>query len=428
MIVDPALFSVCAAVLRANDLGDYTRPSPRLYPHQWNWDSAFAAIGWAHLDWPRAVREVDALLAGQWVTGMLPQIRYNPRVAGYAPGPEWWPDPRVRRAGERTSGISQPPVLPTAVYLAGLLHPVERLRTEWWERVYKPLLDALRYFSRDRTTAGSPLIVVIHPWESGLDNSPRWDAAVRKGLRPSRPYRRIDDTIVHAEGRPTGADYDLYLYLVEHIAATRGESIPDMAGAPFAVYDALFNAIWYRAAVDLNRIAQTLGRPPAVSDADLRTFRDAYHTRLWSDEAGLFRDYDLSSAAQIPVDSIAGLGAIWGGLVDASQAAAMLTRYQARTAGCRMLASVPPDQPGFDPVRYWRGPVWVNTNWFVARGLEALGVQSAAHRLAAETLELVSRGGPSEYFHAHSGAPLGGRDFTWSAALSIDLLRRPIAQ
>jgi hypothetical protein len=423
----PELFSVCAAVLRANDVGEYTRPSPRLYPHQWNWDSAFAAIGWAHLDWPRAVREVDALLAGQWVTGMLPQIRYNPRVAGYAPGPEWWPEPQVRRAGERTSGISQPPVLPTAVYLAGLLQPVEHVRTEWWGRVYEPVRDALGYFSRHRTTAGSPLIVVVHPWESGLDNSPRWDFAVRKGFRPSRPYRRTDDTIVHTERRPTGADYDLYLYLVEHIAAARGESGSDIAGAPFAVYDALFNAIWYRAAVDLNRIARALGRQPAVSDADLRTFHDAYHATLWSDEAELFRDYDLSSGAQIPVDSIAGLGAIWGGLVDAGRAAAMLTRYQARSAGCRMLPSVPPDQPEFDPARYWRGPVWVNTNWFVARGLEALGLQHAARTLAAETLELVSKSGPGEYFHAHSGAPLGGSDFTWSAALGIDLLRRPIA-
>ncbi|HEY3249010.1 MAG TPA: hypothetical protein VGK88_12060, partial [bacterium] len=77
---DP-LLAQAEAVLRANDVGGaYTKPSGRLYPHQWNWDSAFVTIGWAHIDWDRAVREIDSLLAGQWTTGMLPHIRYNPDV------------------------------------------------------------------------------------------------------------------------------------------------------------------------------------------------------------------------------------------------------------------------------------------------------------------------------------------------------------
>jgi hypothetical protein len=36
-------------VLRQNDMGDWTRAAPNLYPHQWSWDSAFIAIGLAHL-------------------------------------------------------------------------------------------------------------------------------------------------------------------------------------------------------------------------------------------------------------------------------------------------------------------------------------------------------------------------------------------
>lgn len=424
---DAGFLTAAEAVLRTNDLGDCTRPSPRLYPHQWNWDSAFAAIGWAYLDWPRAVREVDALLAGQWVTGMLPQIRYRPGVEGYSPGPEWWPHPRVRHPGERTSGMSQPPVLPSAVYTVGLLQPDESVRRAWWARVYEPVRDALLYFSRHRTAGGSPLVAVIHPWESGLDNSPRWDFAVRKGFRPERSYTRADTAVVDAAGRPRRADYDLYFYLVERIAAFPVEGADAVAAAPFAVYDALFNAIWYRAAVDLNRIARLIGREPAVADAELRTFRDAYHATLWNEAAGLFRDYDLSGGAQIPADTCAGLGAIWGGLVDARRADAMLDRYEKRCAGCRMLPSALPDEPGFDPARYWRGPAWVNINWMVARGLEALGLRERATVLAAETLALVRAGGFFEFFHAQTGAPLGGPDFTWSAALAIDLVRRPVS-
>ncbi|MBA3472306.1 MAG: hypothetical protein H0T57_03610 [Rubrobacter sp.] len=39
------------AVLRKNDMGGWTKAAPELYPHQWSWDSAFIALGLAHLRW-----------------------------------------------------------------------------------------------------------------------------------------------------------------------------------------------------------------------------------------------------------------------------------------------------------------------------------------------------------------------------------------
>ncbi len=420
------LLSTAEGVLRRNDLGDYTKPSPRLYPHQWLWDSAFIAIAWAHLDWPRAVREIDSLLAGQWANGMLPHIRYNSSVTDYAPGPEWWPGVPVRRQGEITSGISQPPVHATAVYLVGLQQPDEETRLAWWRRVFEPLRDSLLYFSRERTTGGSPLIAIIHPWESGADNSPRWDFAVREGHRPSRPYRRVDTTVVATAERPQRQDYDLYMYLVEDIAAGGYQVRSRLPNMPFAVYDALFNAIWYRAALDLNKIAAALQAHALVSQADLQAFRAAYHAVLWNPAAGLFRDFDVRSKSQIAVDTFVGLVAVYGALVDADQAQAMLATYRRRCAGCRMIPSTPPDEPGFDPARYWRGPVWINVNWMLIRGLEALGLRGEARALAEETIELVQSAGLHEYFHAYTGEGLGGPDFSWSAALIIDLLRRPV--
>jgi hypothetical protein len=414
------------AVLRANDLGTYTRPSPRLYPHQWLWDSAFIALGWAYIDWQRAVREVDTVLAAQWTNGMLPHIIYNPTVTDYHPGPDWWPDVPVKQRGLRTSGISQPPVLPAAVYLAGMLQPDERRRREWWSRVYEPLLESMLYFSRQRTLDRSPLIAIIHPWEAGLDNSPRWDFAVRMGLRPVRPYRRIDNTVVAASLRPTQADYDLYMHLVEQIAASGYDMAAYLPRAPFAVYDALFNAVWLRGMLDLNRIATVVGRPPAMDEEQRRVFRAAYHATLWHEPSQLFRDYDARGGAPVPVDTAAGLAAIYGELVDAGRAGSMLAHYRRRSAGCRMIPSTPPDQPGFDPVRYWRGPVWINMNWFVARGLESLALHAEAAALARETVALVEGSGLHEYYHAATGEGIGGGDFSWSAALVLDFLRRPV--
>ncbi|MDR7506655.1 MAG: hypothetical protein QN173_03515 [Armatimonadota bacterium] len=421
----PDLAAAAEAVLRGNDRGEYTAPSLRQYPHQWNWDSAFAAIGWAHLDWDRAAREVDSLLRGQWTDGCLPHIRYAPHApAGYQPDPSWWPGVPVRHPSERTSGISQPPVLPTAVRMVGEMRP--DIAPRWWARLWEPLRDLVRYYLDRRTTGGCPLIVVIHPWESGTDNSPRWDGAVGRGLRPARAYRREDTAAVEARQRPTDRDYDLYYALVEMIADAGYDLRRLLPRTPFAVYDALFNAVWYRAARDLNHIAAVLGRPPAVSPDVLAAFADAYRRTLWRPESGIFADFDVVSGALIPADTVAGLGAIYGGLVDAAGAAALLDRYLARCAGCLPVPSVPPDQPGFEPDRYWRGPVWVNVNWMVARGLDDLGLRDRAAALAAATVDLVRRGGWREYFHPYTGAGLGADGFTWTAALVLDLVKRPV--
>src|SRR5438270_2240776 len=105
------------AVLRANDLGQTTKPAPNLYPHQWNWDSCFIAIGIAHFDVARAQAEIRGLLRGQWKNGLVPQIVFNPEGSGYFPGPEVWQCDRSPDApvDVQTSGITQPPVLATAV-------------------------------------------------------------------------------------------------------------------------------------------------------------------------------------------------------------------------------------------------------------------------------------------------------------------------
>ena len=60
----PEMFDRATSVLRRNDMGGWTRAAPDLYPHQWSWDSAFIAIGLAHLDVRRAASELTTLFDG----------------------------------------------------------------------------------------------------------------------------------------------------------------------------------------------------------------------------------------------------------------------------------------------------------------------------------------------------------------------------
>ncbi|RME00598.1 MAG: hypothetical protein D6814_03220, partial [Calditrichaeota bacterium] len=50
-------------ILSGNWTGKFTMPAANLYPHQWSWDSAFIAMGYAHYHQERAQQELRSLFA-----------------------------------------------------------------------------------------------------------------------------------------------------------------------------------------------------------------------------------------------------------------------------------------------------------------------------------------------------------------------------
>ena len=187
------------AVLRHNAIGAATSPSRRLYPHQWSWDSACIAIGYARADQERAQTELRSLFAGQWRNGLLPHIVFS-EGARYFPGPEFWQTERSpdAPARPRTSGIVQPAVHGTALWEV-VRHAADRDRADAFARELLPrmLVAWHEYLYRERTRDGGALVEVWHPWETGMDNSPLWDDALaRIEFAPERRAR------VHARRRP----------------------------------------------------------------------------------------------------------------------------------------------------------------------------------------------------------------------------------
>lgn len=89
--------------------------------------------------------------------------------------------------------------------------------------IYPKLLSWHRYLLTYRVPEGSGLVTIFHPWESGTDNSPRWDtplAAVEVG--ELAPYPRYDlQHVANPSQRPSDVDYDRYLWLVKLIKKAR---------------------------------------------------------------------------------------------------------------------------------------------------------------------------------------------------------------
>jgi len=386
------------ALLRSNDRGGVTIPSPSLYPHVWAWDAAFAAIGWATFDLERATTELESLLAGQWTDGRVPHIQFCDGAPPYFPGPDIW------AAGSSTS-ITNPPMWTIAA---------RRL----YERGAEPgriaaLLPALERSHLFFAAARDPLdwggVAVAHPWESGRDNSPAWDRALA-AVDPTRApdFERVDNTVVKdARQRPSDDEYRRYIVLVRDIADC------EFGPGPFPVYDPFLTAVLARAEEDLAFLCSELG---AQSDAEARRARavDCIRDRLWSDEHATYCYFDARAGETILGHEVT---ALFAATVDdnADHRAAAVADLRGNYWTDAPLSTVAPNSEAFEARRYWRGPTWININWLF------LALAELSDDLRRETLELIEKAGFREYYHPLTGEGLGTEHFTWSAALYLDL-------
>jgi hypothetical protein len=119
-------------------------------------------------------------------------------------------------------------------------------------------------------------------------------------------------------------------------------------------------------------------------------------------------------AHRAPGGRFGGGAAFWAGLGNS----ALAERLEAWIAKAPFaVASTAPDHPRFDRRRYWRGPIWAVVNFMIGEGLEESGHAALARRIGADTRRLIETAGFFEYFDPLDGAGLGGRHFTWTAAM-----------
>ncbi|HEY1831043.1 MAG TPA: hypothetical protein VGG38_12460 [Acidimicrobiales bacterium] len=414
-IVDNAeLRSRALAVLIGNHRDGYTVPAEGLYPYQWCWDSGPIALGWAAAGhWDIAWAELTRLLSAQWETGLVPHIVFWKEDDTYFPGPAVWGTRRT----PATTGITQP-ALPVSAAAQLFIDDPDRVRAQQaLEALWPKLCHWLTWIASCRKGphgAG----VVVHPWETGMDNSPSWDAPLA-GVPEAdeQAITRRDVATVAASQRPSQSEYRRYIRIVEELRAAGWRTERQPLDSPFVVEDPAFTAIALRAAEDLLSVAVSAGLDANLLlpvSAQLREGLEA----LWDDDLGWYRPFDVRAGAFVGPATSTGLTALWAG-VPSDRLHRMVERIDSWTA--QLACAIPtsqPDDPAFDPIRYWRGPVWVLVNYLAAIGLQRAGCADRAEGIRQLTRELVV-GGFTEYYDPRNGDGIGGQNFSWSAALTL---------
>ncbi|MCH8513810.1 MAG: flagellar biosynthesis protein FlgM [Kiritimatiellae bacterium] len=353
--------------------------TPDRWPHRamWLWDSAFHAIGWRHLDPDMARDALSAVLDTQAADGFIAH-RMDPN---------------------RLSAITQPPVLALGVKAVHDLHPAP----DWIADVYPKLAAYLKWDFANRDRDGAGLVeweIEGNPHcrsgESGMDNSPRFDAATRMDAVDFNAFLARECEIMAEFARELGRTEDANRWAEHH-----------------------------------QRLCRLI------------------RERLWSADLNFFVDYDIEKNAPSDVLACSGFLPLLCGAASPEQAAKLVEHLRnPDTFGTPFpVPSVAACQARNLGKDMWRGPVWINLNWLIAEGLDRYGYTGPAEDLRQQTRAEIQRhcetyGTFFEFYDAQretdpprlhrkgACAPEESpykqvfHDFGWTATLYVDLCFR----
>lgn len=412
---NPKLDARAREILIGNDRGGYTVPTHGLYPFQWNWDSAFVALGFATFDRDRAWAEIETLVSAQWEDGMIPHIVFHQDDEGYFPGPRVWGTGRT----PPTSGITQPPVLATIVRklweAEGANPACPRM-----QRLYRACLASHRWFHTYRDPLGNGLVMVTHNWETGRDNSSEWDDALaRVDTSGVGSYQRRDTGHVDAAMRPRQEEYDRYVAILQFGRASGWNHRTIADEGPFRMVDVGMSMELLRANRDLLVLAEALGETAAAQELRARIALSEHGMDwLWNEEASAYCSRDATTHESSGLVTNASFLAFYAGVGSAEQRALLIEALE-RISGSAtyLLPSLEAESRAYDHRRYWRGPVWLVVSYMAAIGLEEQGYAQWAARIREDSARLIEKSGFYESFSPETGEGSGGPDFSWTAAM-----------
>lgn len=422
-------------VLNKNWQNGFSIPCANLYPFQWFWDSGLIAIGFAHFDMPKAEDEIRTLLDTQWGNGFIPHIIFHSETDSYFPGADFHKSNLHPQSSKtyKSTGMTQPPVTGFVLEEMYRVSKDKKSTLRFIEAVIDKVYDNHEYFYNHRDPQNEGLVYIYHNWESGTDNSPIWDDIWKTMNPPDYTFERRDTTHVDASERPSKREYDHYLHIIE-IAKKHNYNDEKIAEfSPFLVQDPLFNAVLIKSNKSLIDLYKLIGgNESKIKQLEFwkKKALQSFNSKLFNKKLGAYVHYDLRNEKPLPHLSSSSFSPLFAGIPDKERASIMVEVMMDKFGGDHqyLCASFDPTNKRYNPRKYWRGPVWINLNWMLYKGLIAYGYDDIANRLKKDTIEIIEKNGFHEYFdprkemHEEGKAGYGGKDFSWSAALFIDLI------
>ncbi|MDP3758338.1 MAG: trehalase family glycosidase [Candidatus Daviesbacteria bacterium] len=372
----------------------YTIPSPDTYPYQWLWDSCFHAIILTHFNVGEAKKEILSLLSKQFDNGLIPHIIYwDKKVKTDFPKINW--------GIADTSSITQPPMIAYAVWQ---IYQKDNDRN-FIKIIYPKLYHFYKYLLSERDPHENRLIGIMNPDESGEDNSPRFDIPL------SLPA-------VHSIEKSKEKRFQL-----------ADQNIKCNFDAPFCmrnffwVKDVPFNSIMVENLRYLSQIAEKIGKKGDSIYFTTKADEISLAMRKLMFDSGIFWSTYGEDYKRVKVKTWAMFAPLFARVLTQNEAKKLVNGHLLNSSEFWTKYPVPTvsiDEPSFDPKGFWRGPVWIATNWFIYKGLKNYGFYDIAKQIKESSIALIEKSGFREYFDPNTGEGFGAKDFTWGC-LMLDM-------
>ncbi|MHA1551207.1 MAG: MGH1-like glycoside hydrolase domain-containing protein [Candidatus Heimdallarchaeaceae archaeon] len=379
----------------------YTAPSPGIYSQQWFWDSCLHSLVWSELgEKERALQELESLVFGKGDKPFFPHMIFWKRIRNIY----WWLFDGLYPT-EDYSELIQPPLI--GFSLKELQE--KGINIDQIKEISEEVLIYYKYILKVRDPEGSNLITIIHPWESGLDSSPKFDLnisnsrfmRIKQWLRMRTLLKEFQNVNWNQENMVRQSSFKVKCVLTNTLFAWGLESFASALDALQMNEEALFMR------EKSKRILQSL----------------VDHS--WNEKDGLFYDLNIKKQGyeQIHVKTITSLMPLLLNIPkDIKQnLISHLTnpkefwpKYPVPTVSMEEKTFNPKDTP-----LLWRGPTWINTNFFLWTGLKRHNETKIAEELTEKTLNLVRKSGFREFYNPITGDGGGAKNFGWSTLILL---------
>lgn len=335
-------------------------PAPVKYRGVWDWDGSFHALAISRWDGELAREQLRIILDRQQPSGLLiNNIRANGLIRTRYGGPPITPW-ALARIQERA---------PDDAFLKRAYPQYVRYEQHLW-RNRGGQADGLFHYDTELTHNAKEDRQAIR-FESGWDNSVRWDDSV-----------------------------DLWTV--------------DMNG---------FMVLVYRG---MERMARRLSLPADAARWHARgeALATQIRERLFDAKTGAYLDRRRDTGRFSDVLTAASFQPLFAGVADAAQAGAMAKLAADPGKLFPAMPTLAYDDPRYLSGGYWRGPAWPETTYFAVKGLKSCGYGRTAEAIRQNFLGWCANNPEAlyEYYDSRSGKGLGEIQYAGTAAFIIELI------
>ncbi len=325
----------------------------------WNWDSAFHSIGVSHWDIELAKEQILGFIQYQLDNGMYIDVKWaNGSVADRS---------------------SKPPVLAWAtaelfkndndIEFVKKTYPSLVKNIQFWEN--ERFYNGLFHYSADADKTPIDLLDLYTRYESGWDDSVRWD-------NPCAEYWAID----------------LNCYLI----------------------------MSYRGLITLANALEKKSDAEAFEKKEKLLIKNI-NGYLWNDITKTYTDTNRFTGERSNITTPASFMPLYVNIATSERAIFMSKLAYDKNKFYPGMPTVSYDDPEYSQ-RYWRGNTWLNVAYFAAKGLKNYGFNDVANDVKKTILTWVANDGEfvHENYNSTTGKGLFCPKFSWSCVFVLEFI------